>query len=67
MVTGIEYSSSKFEKIQRRFLKFLHLRVYNFYPECGFPQDNLLSLFSFMQPGRETFEIIAAIFVQIKQ
>ena len=34
------------EKVQRRFLKFLHLKSYGFYPERGFPQSDLLRIFS---------------------
>lgn len=34
------------EKIQRRFLKNLHLQTYDIYPHRGYPQEDLLAMFT---------------------
>lgn len=38
--------SSKLESVQRHFLKFLYLKTQGIYPPIGFPQSDLLQMFS---------------------
>ena len=56
---GYDVHCLKLEKLQRKFLKFLHFKSFGYYPCRGFPQNELLVLFSIqsLEKRRETLSL----------